>query len=142
GRCGLAHDREALRTAVERLDGEPMLGEQSACRPTPQPRSSAVRAPRAFSSGKSAITSGSGSSQSARPSAVAHRLSQASIAVVNAVAITTLLPPRRLSAHPNPAPPPLPAAPRAELKALYYGHSRIRGVLVRNWALDAAGWLT
>jgi hypothetical protein len=26
--CALAHDREALRTAVERLDGEPMLSEQ------------------------------------------------------------------------------------------------------------------
>jgi len=47
-------------------------------------------APRAFSSGKSAMTSGSGSSPSARPSAVAHRLSQASIAAVNAVAIRVL----------------------------------------------------
>src|ERR1700730_18219830 len=77
----------------------PCSASNNACRPTPQPWSSAVRAPRAFSSGRSAMTSGSGSSQSARPSAVAHRLSQASIAVPNAVAIT-ILPHRRLSALP------------------------------------------
>jgi hypothetical protein len=92
-----AHNREAGRTAVDRLDGRPMLGENERVPADAQPRSSAVRAPRAFSSGKSAITSGSGSRQSARPSAVAQRLSQASIAVVNATAITAL-PHRRLSA--------------------------------------------
>src|ERR1700730_16874447 len=90
----------------------PGSASNSACRPTPQPRSSAVRAPRAFSSGNSAMTSSSGSSQSARPPAVAHRLSQASIAVVTTVAIP-LLPHRRLSPpHPNPAAPSPPAAPR------------------------------
>ena len=92
-----------------------------------------MRAPRAFSSGNSAMTSGSGSSQSARPSAVAHRLSQASIAVVNAVAITVL--PHRRSSPPTLTLPRRRCQPDpgAELKALYYGHSRVRGMLVRNW---------
>jgi hypothetical protein len=59
-----------------------VFGQEQCMEPTPQPRSSARRAPRAISSGNIATTAGCGSSQSERPSSVAQRLSQAATAVV------------------------------------------------------------
>ena len=64
---------------VDRLDAEAARSaKSSACRPTPQPRSSTCCAPRAFGTG---TTAGCGTSQSARPSGVIHRSSHASTAV-------------------------------------------------------------
>jgi hypothetical protein len=80
GRQSRQRARRRGWSALHSTTAKPCSAKSNACRPTPQPRSRTCCVPRAFSTGTRAATAGCGSSQSSRPSGVAHRSSHASTA--------------------------------------------------------------